>query len=121
MRMTRSSPLVAELDKDGAAEAAADGTEVSGITLVPIDDVVGWDLELEEPPAMTSYTPVELRERRKKLRKIVGTVMTGATMLLALAGSRVKTRTHQTKISSETSSQGPPSRSLPQPPAKTEK
>ena len=121
--MTRSSQLLSELDEDGAAKAAADGTEVSGIKLVPIDrdDLAEWDLELDEAPAITLYTAVELHERRKKLRKIVGTVMTGATMLLALAGSRAKTRTHQTKISAETSSQGPPSRTFPQPLDKSEK
>jgi hypothetical protein len=71
--------------------------EISGIVPVPADrdESAEWEesLFVEKPPR-TSFTAAELVERRKMFRKLVGAVMAGATMLLALAGVRDKARPH---------------------------
>ena len=73
--------------------------EISGIVPVPSDGVdreesAEWQDGLFQRPARTSFTAAELVERRRMLRKVVGAVMAGATMLLAMAGVRAKTRPH---------------------------
>jgi hypothetical protein len=70
--------------------------EISGIVPVPPDreESAEWEDGLFEKPPRTSLTAAELVERRKTLRKVVGAIMAGATMLLAMAGVRAKTRAH---------------------------
>lgn len=71
-------------------------SEISGIVPVPPEreESEEWQDGLPEKPARTSFTAAELVERRRMLRKVVGAVMAGATMLLAMAGVRAKTRVH---------------------------
>jgi hypothetical protein len=116
--MTEASHSKAEFCEDDAVTfREQDPDEVSGILAVRMDsdEQAEWESGWIEPPAMTCFTSVELYQRRRKLRRIVGMVITGAIMLLFLAGARIAARVQRARLLSpltETSGRHPPARTV---------
>jgi hypothetical protein len=83
---------------DAESSLENEQAEVSGVVAAPADGgeyaspEYGWI----EPP-LTSLTPVELRQRRTKLLRVVVIVLVVAVMLLLAAAARAAARAHQTQ------------------------